>query len=67
MNYEFISYLNRVGSLYRAAENLGVSYAIVAKMRTGERGVSRKTARKILDAYPELSLHRLMYPDVDAA
>lgn len=67
MNKEFEKFLTMAGGPSGASSMLdGCSKQLISHIRSGKREVSKKLAKQIIDLYPEISLSRLLYPEVAA-
>jgi len=60
-NPELDRYVKLSGGPKDAYKTLGCSYDQLCKMRRGDRAVTPKYAKIIIDHYPELSIMKLLY------
>ncbi len=67
MNTEFKRYLIAIGGDDEARRHLECDRDLIAKMKRGDRAISKRTGKIIVDRFPQLSLYHLLYPQDGAA
>ena len=63
MNSEFEKFITVAGGPGSASKALACTEGLISHIRTGKRDVSKALAKSIIDKYPEISLHSLLFPN----
>ena len=67
MNKEFELFIKLCGGDMESSVALKCTTGLISNIRTGKREVSKAKAKLIIIQFPNISLTRLLYPDMDAA